>query len=267
MSLLCVGDALLSQWRVVMLRWCFGHGLWCFGDEHWWAFSDFQWVPTQKTWLFHVSLLLGSYAGLIIPKQLLHQTIFTPNKQLDEFENSVPPVARKKGKQEKEMEKEGIKDRKEKDLVALHHVTFRGMRNIWWRWSVTFCGMRSVWWCWSVTFRGMRSIWWCWSVIFLWHAQYLVASERHFLWHGEYLALILQRHQILHRMQCYEDLLLFILPWPVLGYEGSVCLDKAQRSVGLDNWAFFLKEAGSWGRGRNLWKQVASFFCLLLSSK
>ena len=66
MSLLCVGDALVSQWRVVMLRWCFGHGLWCFGDEHWWAFSDFQWVPTQKAWLFHVSLLLGSYAGLIL---------------------------------------------------------------------------------------------------------------------------------------------------------------------------------------------------------
>ena len=52
-----------------------------------------------------------------------------------------------------------------------------------------------------------------------------------------------------------EDLLLFILPWPVLGYEGyegSVGLDKAQRSVGLDNWAFFLKEVGSRGRGRNL---------------
>ena len=63
----CVGDvSALSQWRVVMLRWCFGHGLWCFGDEHWWAFSDFQWVPTQKAWLFHVSLLLGSYAGLIL---------------------------------------------------------------------------------------------------------------------------------------------------------------------------------------------------------
>ena len=31
-------------------------------DEH---FQIFQWVPTQKAWLFHVSLLLGSYAGLI----------------------------------------------------------------------------------------------------------------------------------------------------------------------------------------------------------
>ena len=76
MSLLCVGDALVSQWRVVMLRWCFGHGLWCFGDEHWWAFSDFQWVPTQKAWLFHVSLLLGSYAGLIFTIHFGGKTLY-----------------------------------------------------------------------------------------------------------------------------------------------------------------------------------------------
>ena len=31
-------------------------------DEH---FQFFQWVPKQKKWLFDVSLLLGSYAGLI----------------------------------------------------------------------------------------------------------------------------------------------------------------------------------------------------------
>ena len=43
--------------------------LWCFGDEYWWTFSDFQWVPKQKEWLFNVSLLLGSYAGLIIVKK------------------------------------------------------------------------------------------------------------------------------------------------------------------------------------------------------
>ena len=27
---------------------------------------NFQWVPKQKEWLFDVSLLLGSYAGLIL---------------------------------------------------------------------------------------------------------------------------------------------------------------------------------------------------------
>ena len=27
--------------------------------------DDFQWVPKQKEWLFDVSLLLGSYAGLM----------------------------------------------------------------------------------------------------------------------------------------------------------------------------------------------------------
>ena len=65
-----VDDALVLCWwclcSVSVMLWCLSDGWWCCGDEHWWAFSDFQWVPTQKAWLFHVCLLLGSYAGLIV---------------------------------------------------------------------------------------------------------------------------------------------------------------------------------------------------------
>ena len=75
-----VGDALVLCWwclcSVSVMLWCLSDGwwccgdvlvmvLWCFGDEHWWTFSEFQWVPKQKEWLLDVSLLLGSYAGLI----------------------------------------------------------------------------------------------------------------------------------------------------------------------------------------------------------
>ena len=75
-----VGDALVLCWwclcSVSVMLWCLSDGwrccgdvfvmvLWCFGDEYWWTFSNFQWVPKQNEWLFDVSLLLGSYAGLI----------------------------------------------------------------------------------------------------------------------------------------------------------------------------------------------------------
>ena len=76
-----VGDALVLCWwclcSVSVMLWCLSDGwwccgdvfvmvLWCFGDEYWWTFSNFQWVPKQNEWLFDVSLLLGSYAGLIV---------------------------------------------------------------------------------------------------------------------------------------------------------------------------------------------------------
>ena len=75
-----VGDALVLCWwclcSVSVMLWCLSDGwwccgdvfvmvLWCFGDEYWWTFSNFQWVPKQNEWLFDVSLILGSYAGLI----------------------------------------------------------------------------------------------------------------------------------------------------------------------------------------------------------
>ena len=76
-----VGDALVLCWwclcSVSVMLWCLSDGwwccgdvfvmvLWCFGDEYWWTFSNFQWVPKQNEWLFDVSLLLGSHAGLIV---------------------------------------------------------------------------------------------------------------------------------------------------------------------------------------------------------
>ena len=75
-----VGDALVLCWwclcSVSVMLWCLSDGwwccgdvfvmvLWCFGDEYWWTFSNFQWVPKQNEWLSDVSLLLGSFAGLI----------------------------------------------------------------------------------------------------------------------------------------------------------------------------------------------------------
>ena len=64
-SVMCVvsvmgGDAAV----IVMILWCFGDGYWW--TFYWRTFRDFQWVPKKKGWLFDVSLLLGSYAGLIL---------------------------------------------------------------------------------------------------------------------------------------------------------------------------------------------------------
>ena len=67
------------------MLWCLSDGWRCCGDvlvmvcdisvmnidEH---FQFFQWVPKQKKWLFDVSLLLGSYAGLIFC-QLISQIL------------------------------------------------------------------------------------------------------------------------------------------------------------------------------------------------
>ena len=96
----CVGDVSgVSRWCVMIVLWCFGDMwlmawfcvgdvsalcwwccgvlvmggnaaeivmiFWYFGDEYWWRFWDFQWVPKKKGWLFDVSLLFGSYVGLI----------------------------------------------------------------------------------------------------------------------------------------------------------------------------------------------------------
>ena len=80
-ALWCFGDMWVMPWFCVgdvsaLCRWCCGVSvmggdaavimmiLWCFGDEYWWTFWDFQWVPKKRGWLFDVSLLLGSYAGL-----------------------------------------------------------------------------------------------------------------------------------------------------------------------------------------------------------
>ena len=81
-SVMCNDCVVMSWWYVgdvsALCRWCFGVSV-MGGDAavmfSWWYcdvsvmniddIDDFQWVPKQKESLFDVSLLLGSYAGLI----------------------------------------------------------------------------------------------------------------------------------------------------------------------------------------------------------